>query len=132
MHPSPRHRRALLILALCVLGCLLCTAIAWAQSRPAASSPPTWAWVVAGSLVLILLGVCGFFARRYIERRDKREEQECAERKEIDRRLDSIERTLERIDERIAGLPCRHSPGGNSVPPVPGPLCSTRDREPST
>jgi len=128
MHSLHRHRRILLILGLCLALCLLAVAVTWAAGGKTPPAPSSWLWGIVTGLVVLLLGVCSYFTRRYIERRDKQEERLIGRLDALDARLDNLERGQARIDERIAALPCRHSPGGNGIPP--GPVCSLKDIDP--
>jgi len=122
------HTRFYLVLALLASIALLLLCASYALAAPAPTPPPSWAWACAGGCIALLVAVVGWWGRRWIERREVREDLLISRLEGLDHRLDRLEIGMVRIAEDLRHLPCRVP--GNGVPPPPSGLCSIRDREP--
>jgi len=120
-----RTRFYLALALLVVIGLiLLCASYALAAPAP---PPPSWAWAVAGGCIALLVAVCGWWVRRWIERREQREDLLISRLEALDQRLDRLEMGQIRIAEDLRHLPCRAP--GNGVSSPPSALCSLHDRD---
>lgn len=94
----------------------------------AVTPPPTspWWYAVAGTAFGLLLSALVFFLRRWIVRRDKKEETLEAENRRLSFQLQEVKEqltsdiqevknTTSRIDERTFRLPCLQGGRGNGV-----------------
>lgn len=116
--------------ALAAIGLLLLGA-SYAHAAPApASSVPPWMWGIVSGVVILLVGVCGWWVRRWIERRERWEEMILAEVRAVREDGQHTRSFVGIIKERMDHLPCRTP--RNGVPPPPSALCSLHDKDADT
>lgn len=125
-----------IVLWLAAIGLLLLGAsraiAAIAATAPAAPVPP-WMWGIVTGAVVLLLGVIGWWASRWIARREAKEDLILANIQSLRLEVSGVRGEQAVIRERIEGLPCREDRGrGNGIPPAPSALCILRDRDADT
>lgn len=122
-----RLRFLLICCVLALLGLMLLFA-SYAIAAPSGAPPPSWAWAAVVCCLAGLVGVCGWWVRRWIERRERWEELLISRMDQLDRRLDRLDTWSTLLIERVDTLPCREG-RGNGIPASPSPLCSLRDKD---
>lgn len=126
-----RLRFILICCVLAIIGTFLLYASYALAAAPSPVAPvPGWMWGGVGGVVLGLLGVCGWWVRRWIERREKWEDMILLEVRALGSSIHQMRGFQGVIIERIDSLPCREDRGrGNGIPSPPSTLCSLRDKD---
>jgi len=109
------HTRFYLALALLVAIALSLLCASYALAAPA-PTPPSWAWACAGGCIALLVAVVGWWVRRWVERREVREDLLISRLERLDHRLDTLGMQVAILIERVDTLPCRKTPKNGGPP----------------